>query len=269
MNYDPIKKSLGKVFNSTPALRIFFYKLLDVLLLRTWHVKRMVKRNLYPRRGEALHFLDAGMGFGQYSYWLVSKFPKCFLQGIDVKEEQVIDCNRFFMQINKPNAIFACADLLALSDKDMYDFILNVDVMEHIEEDEQVLCNFYRALKPDGCLLISTPSDLGGSDVHDEHEESFIGEHVRNGYSVEDITAKLKRAGFGKIYTTYSYGLYGHISWILSMKIPILSLNFSKWLLPVVFLYYLVVAIPCLILNLLDVYGHNHEGTGLIVWAEK
>jgi hypothetical protein len=40
MQYDPIKKTLGTVFNKTPFLRILFYRLLDLLLLRTWHVKK-------------------------------------------------------------------------------------------------------------------------------------------------------------------------------------------------------------------------------------
>ena len=40
-------------------------------------------------------------------------------------------------------------------------------------------------------LLISTPSDKGGSDVHNDDEESFIDEHVRDGYSIKDITEKL------------------------------------------------------------------------------
>ena len=35
MHYDPIKRSLGSVFNSTPFLRKLFYFLLDVLLLRS------------------------------------------------------------------------------------------------------------------------------------------------------------------------------------------------------------------------------------------
>ena len=63
--------------------------------------------------------------------------------------------------------------------------------MEHIEEDVQVFKNFYNSLKNNGVLLISTPSDKGGSDVHNEHEESFIDEHVRDGYSIKDITEKL------------------------------------------------------------------------------
>ena len=68
--------------------------------------------------------------------------------------------------------------------------------MEHIEEDELVFRNFFRALKPGGSLLISTPSDQGGSDVHNEEEKSFIDEHVRDGYGIGEISQKLERAGF-------------------------------------------------------------------------
>ncbi len=60
--------------------------------------------------------------------------------------------------------------------------------MEHIEDDLKVFGNFYNSLKDNGILLISTPSDRGGSDVHNEKEESFIDEHVRDGYSINDIT---------------------------------------------------------------------------------
>ena len=43
MKYDPIKRSLGSVFNTTPFLRIFFYRLLDLLLLRSWHIRRELR----------------------------------------------------------------------------------------------------------------------------------------------------------------------------------------------------------------------------------
>ena len=46
MQYDPIKHSLGKVFNSTPFLRKVFYRLLDLLLLRSWHIRRELKKLL-------------------------------------------------------------------------------------------------------------------------------------------------------------------------------------------------------------------------------
>jgi len=41
-------------------------------------------------------------------------------------------------------------------------------------------------------LLISTPSDQGGSDAQEEHD-SFIGEHVRDGYAIKEIEEKLNK----------------------------------------------------------------------------
>jgi len=103
-------------------------------------------------------------------------------------------------------------DLTKLSEKNCYDLILSVDVMEHIEEDYTVFENFHRSLKENGTLIISTPSDKGGSDVHSEHDDSFIGEHVRDGYSINDITEKLTRAGFRDINASYTYGKPGSVS---------------------------------------------------------
>jgi len=65
MQYDPIKRSLGSVFNSTPFLRKIFYRLLDLLLLRSWHVRREVKKWAATAPKDA-SILDAGSGFGQY-----------------------------------------------------------------------------------------------------------------------------------------------------------------------------------------------------------
>ncbi len=65
------------------------------------------------------------------------------------------DCNTFFSKTGFKNVHFAEADLTTLSEKEAYDLILCVDVMEHIEEDEKVLRNFYNAMKPGGLLVIS------------------------------------------------------------------------------------------------------------------
>jgi len=132
-----------------------------------------------------------------------------------------------------------------------------------------VMVNFYKSLKKGGKLLLSTPSDKGGSDAHDDDDESFVEEHVRNGYSVEDITDKLNRAGFEKIKVKYTYGIFGNIAWKLSMKIPLLILNISKIFLIILPFYYLITLPFFLILNYLDVITDNKEGTGLFVIAEK
>ncbi|MGM0505303.1 MAG: class I SAM-dependent methyltransferase, partial [Bacteroidota bacterium] len=164
---------------------------------------------------------------------------------------------------------FEVADLTQFKKESAFDLILSVDVMEHIEEDVTVFENFYTSLKPGGMLLISTPSDQGGSDVHGDDEHSFIDEHVRDGYNVNDIEEKLKKAGFNRVETNYSYGTPGKISWKLSMKYPILMLNVSKLFFIILPVYYILAYPVAFILNYWDVNLKHKTGTGLIVKAYK
>lgn len=268
MQYDPIKRSLGSFFNTSPFLRKLFYALLDLLLLRTWHIKRAFKQ--WAKGKLEAHILDAGMGFGQYSFFMAKKSKGFVIEGVDVKTEQVEDCNSFFAQIKQTNASFSVADLTQYQKQEAYDLVISVDVMEHIEEDVQVFKNFYASLKENGMLLISTPSDQGGSDVHDHEEESsFIDEHVRDGYGVDEIKSKLNEAGFSKSEVYYSYGWPGKISWRISMKYPILLLNASKLFFILLPFYYLLTFPFALVFNFLDVRLKHQTGTGLIVKAWK
>jgi SAM-dependent methyltransferase len=153
---------------------------------------------------------------------------------------------------------------------DRFDLILSVDVMEHIEEDEKVFRNFYDSLTQGGLLLISTPSDQGGSDVHDHEDEgSFIEEHVRDGYNIDDIRKKLHLAGFSKTEAHFAYGTPGKIAWRLSMKYPILLLGVSKLFFVLLPVYYLPAYPIAWFCNWLDVSMHHKTGTGLIVKAWK
>lgn len=269
MQYDPIKRILGNVFNKTPFLRILFYRLLDLLLLRSWHIRREL-RQLKKEGFKPGDIADAGSGFGQYVYYLSRKYPGSRITGLDIKQEQVDDCNQFFTSIGKQGQVtFAYADLTSMDHREAFDLVLSVDVLEHIEDDRGVMKHIYKSLNPGGYLLISTPSDQGGSDVHHEHDESFIDEHVRDGYGVEEIDEKLRSAGFREISVMYSYGRPGKISWKLSMKYPILMAGASKLLLLLLPFYYLVVYPFCFFLNMADARGRHDTGTGLIVKCRK
>ena len=208
MEYDPIKRRLGNVFNRTPFLRKLFYALLDLLLLRAWHVRkelRLLKKRTFSGK---IRILDAGSGFGQHSYRMSRIFSGSVIKGVDVKQEQIDDCNLFFTSNGDQDRVkFEYGDLTIFNEPYNYDLILSVDVMEHIEEDELVFSNFYKSLRKNGVLLISTPSDQGGSDTHDHEGGSvhgFIEEHVRDGYGIRDITRKTESSRFfgsgSKIY---------------------------------------------------------------------
>ena len=272
MQYDPVKRRLGVVFNSTPFLRKVFYRLLDLLLLRSWHIQRELRKWITERSaaGKPVGAVyDAGAGFGQYTYWLSGLVPKARINAIDVKDEQVADCNAFFQRIGRPRVKFEVGDVTRYQQANSFDLVVCVDVMEHILEDEAALRCYSTSLKEGGMLIISTPSDQGGSDVHEEGDGSFIEEHVRDGYNIDDIRAKCLRNGFSKVEARYSYGAPGKVSWKLSMKWPLLMLQASKMFFIILPFYYLLAYPIAFVLNMLDVRMQHATGTGLVVKAWK
>ncbi len=267
MLYDPIKDWLGGIFTRHPWLQKVFYRLLDLFFLRSWYVRREVVALLkHAKNG---HVLDAGTGFGQYAYFIARTFPQVEVTAVDIKEDYLARAEAFFQRVLPGRVHFRRADLTRLDlPEETYDLILSVDVMEHIEEDEAVFRHFYRVLKPGGVVLINTPSDQGGSDVHREGE-SFIGEHVREGYGREELEEKLRRAGLEPFRTRYTYGPAGSLAWRMLIKWPMRMLNTGRWLAPVVLLYYVPVFPVGMFLNWLDMQRENERGTGLLVLARK
>jgi len=267
MQYDPIKKRVGRVFSGPAFMRRIFYLFLDMLLLRAWHVKKALGEIALKYPGQA-SVLDAGAGFGQYS-WRMSRMNKNWkIKAVDIDPEHVSDSARFFKAAGLSGRVTcATVDLTKLNETGSFDLILSVDVMEHIKEDELVFRNFYRALKPGGSILISTPSDKGGSDVQGTDEHSFIDEHVRDGYGIDEISQKLVRAGFKNIKVKYTYGKPGNISWRLSMKYPIKMLNTSGLFYLILPFYYMIFLPVAIILNFFDIFLTHKSGTGLLVSA--
>jgi 2-polyprenyl-3-methyl-5-hydroxy-6-metoxy-1,4-benzoquinol methylase len=268
MKYDPIKNVFGNIVRKQPRLRVLFYKLLGLMFLREWHVKRELRRRLAHTK-ENVRVYDAGSGFGQYSYYMAKHFPYVSIDAVDVKEDQIADCSKFFQAMGLDRCSFAIEDLTQIKHTDRFDFILSVDVMEHIPDDIGVFRNFYQALKPNGTLFINTPSNLGGSDAHSPDDESFIEEHARNGYGAEEIRTKLESAGFAVEKIKYTYGTWGTMAWRIGIKFPMLALNASKLFFVLLPFYYLVTLPLTLVLMYFDYIADNKTGTGLNVVARK
>jgi len=269
MQYEPIKRSVGRFIKGSILIRKILYSMLDLLLLRTWHIKKALRRIVRQFPGDA-SILDAGSGFGQYTWYMCKINRHWHINAIDINSEEIEECSRFFEKTGLSGRVtFQTVDLTTLEELNKYNIIMSVDVMEHIEEDVKVLMNFYNSLKDNGILLLSTPSDKGGSDVHNVGEESFIDEHVREGYSIEDITGKLSLAGFKDIDARYTYGRPGDISWRLSMKYPVKMLNLSYLFFILLPFYYIVFFPVSVILNVIDVSLTHKTGTGLLVTARK
>jgi SAM-dependent methyltransferase len=269
MYYDPIKNIFANTIRKFPFLRILFYKFLDLMFLRSWFVRRELKeiRNQFGDKNISIY--DAGSGFGQYTYFITIKLIPCTVLSVDVKEDWINDCRNFFSQKNIRNVFFAVEDLTKINHDEKFDLIVCVDVMEHIQDDETVFRNFYKALKKGGYLLINSPSIYGGSDVHKDEEESFISEHARDGYSKEDLESKLYPLGFITYKSRYTYGLWGDKAWRLGIKYPMLLLNISKAFLVILPLYYLLTFPFTLIMMSLDFTNECKTGSGINFIAKK
>jgi hypothetical protein len=118
-------------------------------------------------------------------------------------------------------------------------------------------------------LLINSPSIYGGSDVHEEEGESFIGEHARTGYSREDLESKLLPLGFKTYRCRYTYGFWGDKAWRLGIKYPMLLLNVSKLFFLILPVYYLVTFPFTLLMMFIDYTGNNKIGSGINFIAYK
>jgi len=271
MEYDPVKDKLGSVFGRAPILQRFFFAILGAVFLRNWYVRRALRRVMEGfAADEEVRVLDAGTGFGQHAYWIARKFPNTVVTAVDVKEDYLEKAREFIAsQGFEDRVTFSVDDLTSLGVSGPFDVILSVDVMEHIEDDRAVFRNFYSVLSDRGVVLVNTPSDQGGSDVSSEDDESFVGEHVRDGYPLDELTGKLGEAGLLTRAATYTYGFWGGVAWRLLVKYPILMLDQSMLFSLLLPIYYLPVFPIGMLLNAIDVAVVNATGTGLIVVAVK
>ncbi|OZC04148.1 class I SAM-dependent methyltransferase [Rubricoccus marinus] len=272
MDYDPVKDRLGAFFWKTPTRTKAFFRTLDAVFLRSWYVRRALREIIGASdRQRPFRVLDAGTGFGQYAYWLVKTFPHVEVLAVDVKQDY-LDRARAFLDTTPyaSRVTFEQRDLTEpMAEEDAFDLCLSVDVMEHIEDDRAVFRNFHRVLASGGHVIVNTPSDQGGSGVTEEGDESWIGEHVRDGYNAGELREKLETAGLEHVRTEYGYGPWGTVGWRLLVKWPIAALNTTWAAAPLLAPYYALAGPAGLALNRADLARDNASGTGLTVVSRK
>lgn len=132
--------------------------------------------------------LDLGCGAGGLSAELLRQ--GCEVTSQDYSEAMVAMCRRYLDSQGLPSGSVRRGGAGDLVDEGVFDTVVALDVIEHIEDDHDALLKMHRALKPSGELVLSVPalSELYGP------KDEAIG-HFRR-YDRQPLLDALRRAGF-------------------------------------------------------------------------
>lgn len=140
---------------------------------------------------EVRSFLEVGCGTGFVLSAIQKALPKAEIFGGEMFSEGLS-----FAAARTPGATLLQLDARRIPFRDHFDLIGAFDVIEHIREDELVLSEMCRALRPSGGLLLTVPQHPWlWSPVDD-----FAG-HVRR-YRKRELVAKVEAAGFEVLFAT-------------------------------------------------------------------
>jgi SAM-dependent methyltransferase len=109
-----------------------------------------------PLRGRKI--LDVGCGIGTYVHKLRQFSDQVY--GIDIESERIAEGGRLL-----PNLMVAAAERPPFV-SGSFDVILLHEVLEHVEDDRQVVAEAYRLLAPGGRMVIFAPNRLYPFETH-------------------------------------------------------------------------------------------------------
>jgi SAM-dependent methyltransferase len=136
-------------------------------------------------------FLEIGCGTGYVLSGVSARYPSTALYASEI----LVDGLPFaFARV--PRAEFMQMDARNIPFREEFDVIGAFDVLEHIDEDAQVLAQAWAALKLGGILLLTVPQHRWLWSYIDEYAC-----HVRR-YSAEELHRKLGLAGFEVLRST-------------------------------------------------------------------
>ncbi|MHC4398799.1 MAG: class I SAM-dependent methyltransferase [Planctomycetota bacterium] len=161
------------------------------------------------RLGERLRLLDAGCGDG---YWLarLEEIPGLALCGVDYNELRLSRARQV-----APEADLRHGDLKAFGADEPFDVVLLSQVVEHVEDDVELLRAVYHMVVPEGVVILGTPNEGSGLQQRWLRRKNRLAQtdHVHF-YTEDEIRGKIHEAGFvidsvmREVFFIGSYPLY-------------------------------------------------------------
>jgi ubiquinone/menaquinone biosynthesis C-methylase UbiE len=132
---------------------------------------------LATRWCKGLRTLDAACGEGYGSALLATSASS--VEGIDISVEAVQHAKKRYGEIANLNIQVADCTKLPFADNE-FDRIVSFETLEHLEQQDELLAEFRRVLKPDGFLALSSPDKAIYSDKYNTENEFHVKELYRN-----------------------------------------------------------------------------------------
>ncbi|MCL4415425.1 MAG: methyltransferase domain-containing protein [Actinobacteria bacterium] len=197
-----------------------YWKILQNERLGDFHYKWPAIKNLIPTTSN-LKILDFGCGTGDILQQVIKINPKAEYFGVDVSSLALKKAHKRFSKVKFYHA--EDGDKLPLKSSSI-DFILALDVLEHVYNTERTIKELYRILKPGGQILVSTPyhgfiKNLILITLFFEEYFDPRGAHIRH-YSKKSLTTQLKDVGFSILKCNY-FGRFYPVSramYVLAQK---------------------------------------------------
>ena len=113
---------------------------------------------------------------------------------------------------NDPRAKLIHGSLLEVPlENDSVDIVMSTQVLEHIQDHEKAAAELCRVLKPGGHAVISVPHPP---------EPAPTDDHVREGYTAEELAALFRPLGFTPLHTEYFFTRGTSSRWLAVAKLP-------------------------------------------------
>jgi len=153
-------------------------------------------RSVWPMIEKAGRTLDVGCGTGSFTFDVAKKTGGEVVGLVYTGEEmeRAVRLKESYGKSRKGRRVdFVMGDILHLENLGLYDQVLCIDVIEHVEDDAAGIAQMAKVLRPGGNLIIST--------ITREYPKCFgwgfhqrVG-HVREGYEEKELRELLEREG--------------------------------------------------------------------------
>ncbi len=264
-------KQIAQLIGRKRWLRKLGYFFIYMTTLREWHIRQAIKWIMTKIGGDA-SWLDVGFGMGQHIYYIARKKPMAKVFGIEQDREQVDDFRIFIHGEGFDNIELYAGDFLESALNHKVDAVVCCSVLEHIEKDMDALRILAEHLKPNGYLLIYTPSAERRILKSTARKIAWITKkqgaelphgHVRY-YQPSDLVSRLSQVGFTIIKQKVTYGPAGQLAYDV-----VTLVQYNKNFLYLFPLYFLLVHPWVLLLMMIDYLTTHKTGNGFLCLAQK